>query len=99
MGRARQGAEAVSRQHQQRAAHVRGERLPFVEGVPDRDSYYLIGLRIKSGDAYVQYSFWANELSEEKDIWAAFLQTLAQIELWTDAQNKTAAVDSFRVTR
>ena len=51
-----------------------------VEGVPDRDSYYLIGLRIKSGDAYVQYSFWANELSEEKDIWAAFLQTLTKID-------------------
>jgi predicted RecB family nuclease len=51
-----------------------------VEGVPDRDSYYLIGLRLKSGDAYVQYSFWANELSEEKDIWAAFLQTLTKID-------------------
>jgi predicted RecB family nuclease len=51
-----------------------------VEGVPDRDSYYLIGLRIKSSDAYVQYSFWANELSEEKEIWAAFLQTLTTID-------------------
>jgi predicted RecB family nuclease len=51
-----------------------------VEGVPDRDSYYLIGLRIKSSDAYVQYSFWANELSEEKEIWAAFLQTLMTID-------------------
>ena len=37
-------------------------------------------MRIKSGDAYVQYSFWANELSEEKEIWAAFLQTLAKID-------------------
>jgi predicted RecB family nuclease len=51
-----------------------------VEGVPDRDSYYRIGLRIKSGDAYVQYSFWAHALSEEKDSWAAFLQTLAKID-------------------
>ncbi len=51
-----------------------------VEGVPDRDFYYLIGLRIKSGDAYVQYSFWANDAAEEKVIWAAFLQALAQIE-------------------
>src|SRR5437870_1912978 len=51
-----------------------------VEGVPDRDFYYLIGLRIKNGEAYVQYSFWANELSEEKEIWAAFLQTLAKID-------------------
>jgi hypothetical protein len=51
-----------------------------VEGVPDRDFYYLIGLRIKSSDAYVQYSFWANELSEEKESWASFLQTLAKID-------------------
>src|SRR5712691_7786365 len=51
-----------------------------VEGVPDRDFYYLIGLRIKSGDAYVHYSFWANALSEEKEIWAAFLQTLAKVD-------------------
>src|SRR5713101_852189 len=51
-----------------------------VEGVPDRDFYYLIGLRLKSGDSYVQYSFWANELSEEKEIWASFLQALAKID-------------------
>ncbi|NOT59964.1 MAG: TM0106 family RecB-like putative nuclease, partial [Acidobacteria bacterium] len=51
-----------------------------VEGVPDRDFYYLIGLRIKSGDAYVQHSFWANDASEEKAIWVSFLQALAQIE-------------------
>jgi predicted RecB family nuclease len=51
-----------------------------VEGVPDRDFYYLVGLRIKSGDAYVQHSFWANDAAEEKVIWAAFLQALAQIE-------------------
>ena len=51
-----------------------------VEGVPDRNFYYLIGLRVKSGEAYVQHAFWANALSEEQAIWAAFLQTLAQID-------------------
>ncbi len=51
-----------------------------VEGVPDRDFYYLIGVRIKKGDAYVQHSFWANDATEEKTIWVAFLQALAQIE-------------------
>jgi predicted RecB family nuclease len=51
-----------------------------VEGIPDRDFYYLIGLRIKSGDAYVHYAFWANVLSEEQEIWAAFLQTLTKID-------------------
>ena len=51
-----------------------------VEGIPDRDFYYLIGLRIKSGDAYVQHSLWANDRSEEPKIWEAFLQTLATID-------------------
>jgi predicted RecB family nuclease len=51
-----------------------------VEGGPDRDFYYLIGLRVKSGDEYVQHAFWANTLSEEQEIWAAFLQTLAQVD-------------------
>lgn len=50
-----------------------------VEGVPDRDFYYLIGLRIKTGDSSVQYSFWANDRSGEKEIWIAFLRTLTKI--------------------
>ena len=51
-----------------------------VEGIPDRDSYYLIGLRVKSGDSYAQHSFWANDPSEEKEIWVRFLQALTEIE-------------------
>src|SRR5262245_7386524 len=61
--------------------HIHGNPVYLdVEGVPDRDFYYLIGLRIKSDDAYVHYAFWANELSEEQEIWAAFLETLATID-------------------
>ena len=51
-----------------------------VEGVPDRDLYYLIGLRIQAGNSYVQHSLWANDLSEEKEIWARFLQTISKVE-------------------
>jgi Transposase IS66 family/RNase_H superfamily len=51
-----------------------------VEGIPDRDFYYLIGLRVKSSDAYVQHSWWANDRSEEQQIWAAFLHTVATID-------------------
>ena len=50
-----------------------------VEGIPDQGFYYLIGLRIKSDDSYVQHSFWANERSDEREIWASFLGTLANI--------------------
>jgi predicted RecB family nuclease len=51
-----------------------------VEGVPDRDLYYLIGVRIKNGDLYDQQSFWANEMSEEKEIWHSLLRTLAKVK-------------------
>jgi len=51
-----------------------------VEGVPDRDFYYLIGIRIKSRDVYAQHSFWADDIAEEGKIWTSFLLTLAQVE-------------------
>lgn len=51
-----------------------------VEGDPDRDFYYLIGLRVKSGDATVQHSFWANDAAEEKEIWLSLLRTLSEVE-------------------
>jgi predicted RecB family nuclease len=51
-----------------------------VEGVPDRDYYYLIGVRIKNGGIYNQHSFWANGKSEEKEIWHSLLRTLAKVE-------------------
>ena len=51
-----------------------------VEGLPEDDFYYLIGLRIKCGDSYLQRSFWANDKSEEKVIWNEFLETLSKFE-------------------
>src|SRR3989442_9706681 len=59
------------------------KRIPVyldVEGVPERDFYFLIGLRYTSGDASLHASFWANDVSEEQGMWAAFLQALAKID-------------------
>jgi predicted RecB family nuclease len=50
-----------------------------VEGVPDQNFYYLIGMRTKRGDSCVQHSFWANERLDEKEIWASSLKVLAKI--------------------
>ncbi len=50
-----------------------------VEGLPDRDSYYLIGVRFRSSEGIIQYSLWADETEEEK-IWTEFLHILADIE-------------------
>ncbi len=51
-----------------------------VEGDPDRDFYYLIGLRIRSADSSVHYSFWANDPSGEGGMWADCLHTLTGID-------------------
>jgi predicted RecB family nuclease len=51
-----------------------------VEGIPDQNFYYLIGLRAKSNASYIQHSFWANEELNEKEIWASSLKVLEKID-------------------
>jgi predicted RecB family nuclease len=51
-----------------------------VEGLPDRDFYYLIGLRIGNGEATVQHSLWADTVEEEGKIWRAFLAILETVD-------------------
>ena len=51
-----------------------------VEGLPDRDFYYLIGLRFGSGDSAAQYSLWADGVDDEGRIWNEFLGILTNIE-------------------
>jgi predicted RecB family nuclease len=50
-----------------------------VEGLPDRDFYYLIGIRVGTGCGVVSYSFWADNKEEEKRIWDKFLDVLSAI--------------------
>jgi predicted RecB family nuclease len=50
-----------------------------VEGLPDRDFYYLIGVRVGNGDGTVQHCFWADDADGEKRIWEKFLGILAAI--------------------
>src|SRR6516162_783062 len=47
-----------------------------VEGLPDRDFYYLIGIRVGTGHCALQYSFWADDEDGEKRIWNEFLAIL-----------------------
>ena len=51
-----------------------------VEGTPDRDSYYLIGLRIPGAASVVQRSLWADDRADEETIWKEFLQIITNIE-------------------
>ncbi|MEK7675965.1 MAG: IS66 family transposase, partial [Verrucomicrobiota bacterium] len=51
-----------------------------VEGLPDRDFYYLIGLRIGNGESAVQHSLWADTVEDEGKIWWKFLGILETVE-------------------
>ena len=51
-----------------------------VEGLPDRDFYYLIGLRIGNGESAVQHGLWADTDEDEGKIWREFLGILETIE-------------------
>lgn len=50
-----------------------------VEGLPDRNFYYLIGIRLQTAEGNVQRSFWANDAKDEKLIWNDFLGFLSEI--------------------
>jgi predicted RecB family nuclease len=51
-----------------------------VEGLPDRDFYYLIGLRIGHGETSLQHSLWADTITDEGKIWREFLAILETVE-------------------
>lgn len=51
-----------------------------VEGLPDRDFHYLIGVRIGKGKSAVQHSLWADSIEDEGRIWNEFLDIVAGTE-------------------
>ncbi len=51
-----------------------------VEGLPDRDIYYLIGVRIEGGESTIQHSPWADNAEDERRIWCDFLAILTAVD-------------------
>jgi predicted RecB family nuclease len=51
-----------------------------VEGVPDRDFYYLIGVRCRNLNSAIQHSLWADKIEDEKRMWTEFLGILAKVQ-------------------
>ena len=45
-----------------------------IEGIPDQDFYYLIGILVHDNNNERMYSFWADTLNEEKTIWIKLLE-------------------------
>jgi predicted RecB family nuclease len=50
-----------------------------IEGIPDRNFYYLIGLTVVRGDCHRSYSLWADERDDERNIWRSFLEIMETI--------------------
>ncbi|MHA3771615.1 IS66 family transposase [Verrucomicrobiota bacterium sgz303538] len=50
-----------------------------VEGLPDRNFYYLIGVKIGTGDESQRHSFWADTEKDERHIWIHLLDVLAGV--------------------
>jgi len=45
-----------------------------IEGIPDQDFYYLIGLLVVSSDKQLSYSFWTDSINDEQQIWDGFIE-------------------------
>jgi hypothetical protein len=50
-----------------------------VEGMPDREFYYLVGLRYEWAGDQMEQSFWADGPESEREIWESCLRTLKAI--------------------
>ena len=49
-----------------------------IEGLPDHESYYLIGALVVSEGKEIFHSFWADHESQESDIFSQFVETVCQ---------------------
>jgi hypothetical protein len=51
-----------------------------VESAPDRDFYYLIGVRVGIDENSTTHSFWADSSPNERTIWTDFLAVLSTLQ-------------------
>jgi predicted RecB family nuclease len=49
-----------------------------IEGIPDRQLYYLIGLLVCEDDTSTYHAFWADVPQDETQIWQQFLEKVSQ---------------------
>jgi predicted RecB family nuclease len=51
-----------------------------IEGIPDSDSYYLIGALIVSEDQELFRSFWSGHTTEESEVFSQFIDAICQLD-------------------
>ena len=49
-----------------------------IEGIPDQQSYYLIGLIVSQKDHYSYHSFWGDTIQDEEGMWYRFLEKIKE---------------------
>lgn len=49
-----------------------------IEGLPDRNCYYLIGLLVKCDTTLDYHAFWADRLEDEATVWRSFINKIAE---------------------
>jgi hypothetical protein len=54
-----------------------------IEGIPDRDFQYLIGLVIVEGTKETSYSFWADSEQDQEPMFIKFVETISQYASYT----------------
>ncbi|SNQ61207.1 TM0106 family RecB-like putative nuclease [Candidatus Methanoperedens nitratireducens] len=47
-----------------------------IEGIPDQNFYYLIGLLVCESDNRVYHSFWADTIQDEERIWSELIERI-----------------------
>ena len=57
-----------------------------IEGVPDENHIYLIGLIIDNGNVQEKFSFWANNITEQLRILYEFLKVVGQYDDYKEAE-------------
>lgn len=53
-----------------------------IEGIPDQNFFYLIGLLICERENKIHYFFWANDINDEEKIWK---QLIEKLDKYSDA--------------
>src|SRR5262249_23593028 len=56
----------------------RQELFIDIEGIPDEDFSYLVGLMVVNGDETSYFSFWADGLLDERGMWAGAFEKIRQ---------------------
>jgi predicted RecB family nuclease len=60
---------------------IEGTPIYFdVEGIPDRNFYYLLGAYLETDDGVKRHSLWANDAVDEEHVWKGFLDILSGID-------------------